>query len=163
MASDPWHFLVRRTQLKREGTRRHNAVVDALYHAVLATGGQASREVKGLQADSHLRPDLQLLYPGEHVITDVAVVHPLGAQGKQRPLRQTHLAKATQELERLKYAAIGCRHDAQLIPFVVETCGGLAPDAITLLDVISGAASEHLFLSGRREIRPSTCWTPWPS
>jgi hypothetical protein len=45
---------------------------------------------------------------------------------------------------RRKYAAIASRHDAELIPFVVETCGGLGPDAMALLDVISGAASEHL-------------------
>jgi hypothetical protein len=48
--------------------------------------------------------------------------------------------------KRRKYAAIASRHDAELIPFVVETCGGLGQDAIALLDVISGAASEHLSL-----------------
>jgi hypothetical protein len=48
--------------------------------------------------------------------------------------------------KRRKYAAIAKRHDAELIPFAVETCGGLGPDAIALLDVISGAASEHLSL-----------------
>ena len=46
--------------------------------------------------------------------------------------------------KRKKYATIARRHDAELIPFVVETSGGLEEDAIALLDVISGAASEHL-------------------
>ena len=48
--------------------------------------------------------------------------------------------------KRKKYAAIASRHDAELLPFVVETCGGLGPDALALLDLISGAASEHLSL-----------------
>jgi hypothetical protein len=43
-----------------------------------------------------------------------------------------------------KHAAIASRHDTELIPFAVETCGGLGQDAIALLDVISGAASENL-------------------
>jgi hypothetical protein len=88
----------------------------------------------------------QLVYPGEHVLTDVAVVHPLGFHGRLFPSNPTGAAKQAQYAKRRKYAAIASRHDAQLIPFVVETCGGLAPDAITLLDLISNAASEHLSL-----------------
>jgi hypothetical protein len=34
---------------------------------------------------------------------------------------------------------------------VVETCGGLAPDAVRLLDLTSGAASEHLSLWSQRD------------
>ena len=40
---------------------------------MLLTGGQAVREVKGLQAGSDLRPDLQIVYPGRHVCNDSAV------------------------------------------------------------------------------------------
>jgi len=124
----------------------HNAVKDALYRAVLLTGGQAVREVTGLQRKSKLRPDLQIVYPGRHVLTDVAVVHPLGVYGCERPANSTATAKKMATAKRRKYAAIASRHDAELIPFVVETCGGLGKDAIALLDVISGAASEHLSL-----------------
>jgi len=121
-------------------------VKDALYHAVLLTGGQAVREVTGLQRKSKLRPDLQIVYPGRHVLTDVAVVHPLGVHGCERPENSTATAKKMASAKRTKYAAVASRHDAELIPFVVETCGGLSKDAIALLDVISGAASEHLSL-----------------
>jgi hypothetical protein len=146
VANDPWHWLVCPTQNKREMSTRHNAVVNALYRAVLLTGGQAQREVTGLQTDSRLRPDLQLVYPGRHVLTDVAVVHPLSVYGRRRPTQPTACAKSMQTMKRTKYAAIAKRHDAELLPFVVETCGGLAPDAIALLDVISGEASAHLSL-----------------
>ena len=61
VAKDPWHYLICKSQSKRKTSTRHNAVVDALYHAVLLTGGQAQREVNGLQADSWLRPDLQIV------------------------------------------------------------------------------------------------------
>ena len=61
VANDPWHFLICKSQSYREVSTRHHAVNDALYRAVLLTGGQAVREVKGLQAGSGLRPDLQIV------------------------------------------------------------------------------------------------------
>jgi hypothetical protein len=146
VADDRWHWLICKSQNRREIDTRHNAVKDALYRAVLLTGGQAVREVTGLQKKSKIRPDLQIVYPGRHVLTDVAVVHPLGVYGCQRPENSTAAAKNVAGEKRRKYAAIASRHDAELIPFVVETCGGLGQDAIALLDVISGAASEHLSL-----------------
>jgi hypothetical protein len=79
------------------------------------------------------------------VLTDVAVVHP-GAQARENPENSTTTAKNVAGAKRTKYAAIASRHDAELIPSVVESCGGLGPDAMAVLDVISGAASEHLSL-----------------
>jgi hypothetical protein len=146
VANDPWHYLSCTSQNRREVNTRHDAVKDALYRAVLLTGGQAMREVKGLDAKSDLRPDLQIVYPGRHVLTDVAVVHSLGSRGRDEPANPTATAKDMEGRKRRKYTAIASRHDAELIHFVVETCGGFGPDAIALLDVISGAASEHLSL-----------------
>ena len=151
VANDPWHFLICKSQSYREVSTRHHAVKDALYRAVLLTGGQAVGEVKGLQAGSDLRPDLQIVYPGRHVLSDVAVVHPLAARGRQHPANSTATAKDMEGRKRRKYAAIASRHDAELLPFVVETCGGLGPDALALLDLISGAASEHLSLWSRED------------
>jgi hypothetical protein len=102
--------------------------------------------VKGLETKTRIRPDLQIVYPGRHVLTDVAVVHSLGTRGRENPANSTATAKKMAQEKRRKYAAVANRHDAELIPFVVETCGGLGPDAIALLDVISGAAAEHLSL-----------------
>jgi hypothetical protein len=151
VAKDPWHYLSCNTQRKREVSSRHNAVVDALYHAVLLTGGQAQREVHGLQADSQLRPDLRIVYPGQHVLTDVAISHPLAFAGRRSAGSALAAATSTQRLKRSKYAAIATRHQAELLPFVAETCGGLASDAVELLDVISGAAAEHLSLWSQQD------------
>ena len=108
LADDPWHFLVCNSQRNREVTSRHDAVKDALYHAVLMTGGQARREVRNLQTGSDLRPDLQIVYPGRHVLTDVAVAHPLASRGRQHPTNTTHAAKMLQQSKREKYAAMAC-------------------------------------------------------
>ena len=139
------------TQLMRVSPSRHNAVVDALYRAVLLTGGQAKREASGMQADSLLRPDMRIVYPGQHVLTDIAVTHSLGYRGRLSAGSQLSAAKKVQREKRDKYAAIAARHDAEFLPFVAETCGGLAPDAVELLDVISSAAAEHLSLWSRQD------------
>ena len=102
VANDPWHFLICGSQSYREVSARHHAVKDALYRAVLLTGGQAVREVKGLQAGSDLRPDLQIVYPGRHVLSDVAVVRPLAAFGRQHPANSTATAKAAEGRKRRK-------------------------------------------------------------
>ena len=162
MANDPWHFLVCPTQNKREISSRHNAVVHALYRAVLLTGGQAKREVTALQADSGLRPDLQLVYPGRHVLTDVAVAHPLSAYGRSRPNHPTACAKSVQAAKRTKYSAIASRHDAELIPFVVETCGGLGRTP-SPCSTSSAARHQHTCLSGRKRMRPGRYCIQWPS
>jgi len=60
-----------------EISMRQHAVVDALWTAVLTVGGQANREPKGLASDRQLRPDLQIVFPGQHLLTDVAIAHPL--------------------------------------------------------------------------------------
>ena len=73
------------------------------------------------------------------MLTDVAVVHWLGYDSRRFPCNPTTAAKHAQCAKRLKYAAIASRHDAQLIPFVVEICGGLASNAVQLLNLISGA------------------------
>jgi hypothetical protein len=151
LADDPWHYLICKSQSKREINSRHNAIVDALYHAVLLTGGQAKREETGLQAGSLLRPDLRIVYPGQHVLTDVAVTHPLRVDGRRSAGTELAAANKVQKEKRTKYAAIATRHDAELLPFVVETCGGLAANAVELLDIISDAAAEHLSLWSRQD------------
>ena len=93
----------------------------------------------------------KIVYPGQHVLTDVAVTHPLGYAGLRCPTSTLSAAKSKQALKRAKYAAIATRHHAQLLPIVAETCGGLAPDAVELLDIISGAAAEHLSLWSRHD------------
>jgi hypothetical protein len=73
-------------------------------------------------------------------------VHSLGSRGRSNPANTATTAKDMEGRKRRKYAAIASRHDAELLLFVVETCGALGDDARALLDAISTAASEHLSL-----------------
>ena len=79
IARDPWHALVCNSRVRKEVFRRHNAVADALCHTVLVMGGQAVREPRGLHVEDGRRPDIQIVFPGVHLLTDVVVSHPLRA------------------------------------------------------------------------------------
>ena len=52
-------------------TTRHNAIVSALRHVVLVLGGQAVQQPKM----DGLKPDLQIVFPGLHLLTDVVVAN----------------------------------------------------------------------------------------
>jgi hypothetical protein len=145
-AEDSWHFLSCTKQMGAGGglALRHNAVVDALYFAVLTVGGQAAREPVGLHFADNRRPDLQCVFPGQQVLVDVVVSHPL-APSSIRYGRGTPALRAQQKKHR-KYKDTAAQHKAQLLPFSVETCGAMAPDAVKLLHLISTASREHLSL-----------------
>jgi hypothetical protein len=49
-----------------------------------------------------------------------------------------------QRVKTRRYSKTAARHEAMLLPFAVETCGGMAPDAIRLLRLIAQAGHEQL-------------------
>jgi hypothetical protein len=149
IANDSWHFLTCRKEMGAGGevTTRHNAIRDALYHGVLTVGGQAVREPVGLDLEDGRRPDLQIVFPGEHILTDVVVSHPLAPSYIERAAgASARVATHWQEAKRNKYKKTAANCEARLLPFAVETFGGLAPDAVTLLKALSRAGEEHLGL-----------------
>jgi hypothetical protein len=154
VAKDAWHFLSCTAQSKQEINTRHNAIVDALYHAVLIMGGQAVREPKGMHVEDGRRPDLQVVFPGQHLLTDVVVSHPLTIARVQNGAGCSTLgvARSAQRKKRKKYEETAARHEAVLFAFSVETCGGMAPEALALLDRISRAGQEHLSLWSHTQI-----------
>jgi hypothetical protein len=146
LEADPWHFLSCPKESKGEVTMRHNAVADALYTTVLAVGGQAIREPTGLSAKSRVRPDLRIAVGGHHILSDVAVVHP-GAPSRIANRMSTATlgaARAEQHDKHRKYDIVAAAHQMEMLPFVVETHGGMAADAVTLMFVIAQAGEEQL-------------------
>lgn len=154
LTRDPWHFLSCKKQHGREQTRRHDEVVRALYRTALVLGLQAACEPAGLYAEDGRRPDLQLVLPGRHILTDVAVCHPLGpgAVNSGNALTTTGVARHKETKKRRKYCELTKQQDAEMLPFVVETTGGMAPDAIRLLRIMGEAGQEHLAMWPKHEV-----------
>jgi hypothetical protein len=71
LLDDPWHWLSCNSLKMGEVSNRHNAVADTVGRVAGLVGAQLRREVKGLDPHSNQRPDLQLVFPGRMVLTDV--------------------------------------------------------------------------------------------
>ena len=90
---------------------------------------------------------MQIVIPGESLLTDVVVSH---------GLCPTHLAAASKEhlatarsaelRKHRNYADVADAQCARFLPFSAETTGGLGKDAEELIDQISLACRDHLAL-----------------
>ena len=78
----------------------------------------------------------------------MVVSHPLNAGYIRdgRALRPVGQAIMRQRGKHDEYDHTAAQHHAQMLAFSVETCGGMVPDAVTLLHTIAGAAEQKLGL-----------------
>jgi hypothetical protein len=155
LANDRWHFLACSKHKGPEGeiTARHDTVNNALYLSVLTLGGQAAREPRGMGAEDGRRPDLQVVFHGHHLLTDVVVVHPLAPSLVSKATGgPTAVAVHRAHHKHKKYDALAARHGASFFAFSVETCGGMAPESMELLQRVARAGQQQLPLWPYRQI-----------
>ena len=62
------------------------------------------------------------------------------------------VARRHEQLKIKKYAELTRQQDAVFVPFAAETCGGLGPQALKLLKLISVRAIEHLSIWPHHDI-----------
>jgi phosphoribosyl-ATP pyrophosphohydrolase len=149
LRDDPWHHLVCSAMTHGEGNVRHNEIADVLQHTALLLGAQAKREVKGLAEKSKVRPDLQIFFPGRMLLTDIVVSHPVTTSRVQRHQSST---KTAQLNKRTKYSSVATRLGAELLPFSVATYGGLADDAMKLVQAMGEEGEETMGAWRKEEI-----------
>ena len=154
LRDDHWHFLTCKKVQGGEQIRRHNGVVNALYKTALIIGAQVVREPVKLSAGDGRRPDLQIVLPGRHILADVAVCHPLTQRVAKHGLAwtATGVAREKERTKRKKYSGTATLHGAEFLPFVVETCGGMAPDAVALVRVLAEAGQQYAAMWPRNDV-----------
>jgi hypothetical protein len=97
---------------------------------------------------------MQILFPGQHILTDVVVTHPLcpthldrAATGPCRVADDEAVKKSN------KYAEVTEHQEgARFLPFAIETTGGLGRGARALIEQISLACRDHLTLQTHTSI-----------
>jgi hypothetical protein len=143
--NDQLHFLGC-VKVRGVATARHDEVLNVLYRSALMMGVQAVREPAGLHSTDGRCPDLQLVLPGRNILTDVCITHPLAPSSVKNGVSWATLgsAKGLQGVKRSKYRQTAARHHAELLPFCVETYGGMAPDAVKLLSAMAAMGDEQL-------------------
>ena len=116
-----------------ELTRRHDAVVDATARVARLVGAQVQQEVGGLDPHSTKRPDLFIVFPGRMLLVDVVVTHSLTSS---RIARGQSGAATKQAEKQKKYAGVASLLGSGLLSLSVDTCGGMATDAVSLVEAI---------------------------
>ena len=101
-----------------------------------------------------LKPDLLLSLPGRHILSDVAVTHPLapGAVSSGKGLGTLTTARTTEAQKRVKYCTIASQRQFELLPFVMETTGGMGPSAVLLIKAMADASEEHLAIWTKEQV-----------
>ena len=133
LRDDPWHWLTCLSMTKGEVSRRHDAVADAIARVAWLVGAQVRREVEWLDPHSKRRPDIQLVFPGRMILSDVVVSHSLASRWVSR---NGSSATEAQNRKNAKYAGVASRLGAELMNASVDTCGGLASDTSRLVAAI---------------------------
>ena len=110
-------------------------------------GGAAVQEPRHLSTETRKRPDLQIVLPNRHILTDVVVTHPLApsyfrATGKEHLIKAKHAAAAKCR----KYAEVADSQQADFIPFSIESTGGIGKEAADLIDQLCTASRDFLSL-----------------
>ena len=140
LKDDPWHWLTCGKLVSTALRRRHDAVVDAVGRLAGQVGAQVRTEVGGLDPDSRQRPDIQLVFPGRMVLTDVVVSHSLTASNVAN---NKSAAALRQGRKNRKYAGVASRLGAELLNVSVDACGGMADGTWRLVEAI-GEEGERL-------------------
>ena len=157
LRDDPWHFLSCPALMYGEGCTRHNEIRDALQHVAMMVGAQTKREVEGLNEDHKIRPDLQIVFPARMLLTDVVVAHPLTSSHISRP---KSVAGVKQQEKRQKYGSVAAKIGAELLPFAVESCGGMTHDALRFIHTIAEEGEDTMRMWRSEQIaRYSLCLT----
>ena len=133
LVDDPWHWLICSRMKNGELSRRHDAVVDAIGRVAGLVGAQVRREAAGLDPHSKQRPDLQIVFPGRMLLTDVSVSHSLTAY---LIARGSSSASNWQSRKNTKYAGVASRIGAELLNVSVDASGGMASDAFRLVQAV---------------------------
>ena len=157
---DSWHHLACNSHKRREINARHNAVLLALYSHVRYAGGAATMEPPRLSRDSRIRPDLRIVFPNQHILTDVVISHPTcPSHIAAASAKQLATAEQAAVTKHNTYDEMAIEQQARFLPFSVETMGGMSKEAVELVEQIGLACRDHLTLATHesiaRGVRPS--------
>jgi hypothetical protein len=134
LQQDEWHWLGCTNGVAAAPIQhRHNRVRNLLRDHIQRAGGVVQLEPAHLGSDGK-RPDLLVIFHGQHYLLDVAVIHPLA---------YTHLLqsgspmKAKERQKISKYRTMAEQQRMEFVPFIMDTFGSFGPAAVQFLQTLS--------------------------
>ena len=143
---DTTHLLSCRAIQGGASIRRHNDVVEILAKYIRRAGGTADVEPPSFDKDSNKRVDIDVFLGSLHLHIDVLITHPTAKTNHRHGMRELGAAIHGENLKIRKHKATADMVGATFVPYVVETFGGVAPQAHSLNRKIAGFAEEHSVL-----------------
>jgi hypothetical protein len=147
-ASDGWHALVCTDRSSAAINERHNAVVRLLRDAADRLKIPARVEPRDLCTEVTLRPDIQLDLPEVSLLSDVTISHPCAARWRAATASRgvDAVGDARSAEKDRKYAALAATLDAEFIPFVLYTYGGMHTSALSVINRVAAASDPAVAL-----------------
>ena len=134
LASDPAHFLSCQSFRRYSVTHRHHSIVQLLGRLVRMAGGSICIEPHWMDGK---RYDAHIVFPDTRIATDATVTHPGSPSYRQASASiPLHAAIVRQGVKVKKYGKMAQDEDSKFLAFVMESFGGLGPQAKVLLGEI---------------------------
>ena len=117
-----------------EMSNKHNKVKRILIDYIRKVGGtaidlDAPGESRFSNAETRERPDIEARIGGDYFLIDVTIILPTAKTHIAKALEPLGAAKSAEKAKVKKHGAEAKRKGALLIPYVIETYGGMAPTA----------------------------------
>jgi hypothetical protein len=147
---DPLHGLSCIRTRGRQITKRHNMVVDVVANAIRQCGAVVELEPTGYEHNKNRRPDIFAVVNNVPTFIDVGIVQPSAKSYRRMQDFAVTRQREKQKIE--KYSTIAMQNDAVVMPFIVETNGGLGEQARYVIQDIAGMANCHALAFAPSEI-----------
>ena len=138
LASDLSHFHSCRLQKRTAITARHDFVVRTLAKLFRQVGAVVHVEPR-IYGSERLRPDLDITFPDQSLMVDVAITHPASpSRTSANPLAAAGIAE---QAKIAKYQELASRRASTFLPFVLESYGAFGKHAQQVLKTLQVAAA----------------------
>lgn len=127
---DQWHLLSCNYYKRRQILYRHNTIVNAIHKVTQQLGGTSRIEPNDLSEHDRRKPDLDVIINNKRFFLDIRITHPLANSNVHfAAKRRLGAARRGEEIKIKKYQDIAVEHSAEVVPFVIETLGGIGESA----------------------------------
>jgi len=97
-----------------------------------------------IYGSERLRPDLDIIFPDQTLMMDVAITHPAApSRHSSTPLAA---ATVTENAKISKYAKLAATHASSFHPFVLESYGAYGTRTEQVMKLLSKAAADSAYL-----------------
>ena len=138
LTSDLSHFHSCRLQKRTAITARHDFIVRTLAKLFRQVGAVVHVEPR-IYGSERLRPDLDITFPDQSLMVDVAVTHPAApSRNSTNPLAAAGVAE---QAKFAKYQELASKRAATFLPFVLESYGAIGRHSQQVLKILQVAAA----------------------